>query len=82
MTEAIEMKLENVLNETLPHLANIQADQSFAEADLLDSIEYLDLVMIVESNFQIDLVDADITDENFGSKGRIIALIKRKKNII
>ena len=52
-----------------------------SQNDLLDSIEYLDLVMIVESNFQIDLVDADITDENFGSKGRI-CLIKRKKNII
>ena len=74
------MKLENLLNEKLPHLANIQADQSFVEGGLVDSIEYLDLIMIVEDHFQIVLEDSDITDDNFESKGKILALIKRKKN--
>ena len=78
MTKAIEMKFENLVNETLPHLANVEADQNFVEAGLVDSIEYLDLVMIVEDHFQIDLEDADITDDNFGSKGQILAFIKRK----
>lgn len=71
MEEKILAILERSNDELLTYTgSNMVAD------DLIDSFELITLVGRLENVFNIEIDAADITEENFGNKDRIIAYVK------
>ena len=48
------------------------------EEKVIDSMGVMELIAFIESNFGIEFTDDDLTVDNFGTIGAIIALINRK----
>lgn len=59
---------EDILTYTGP---NLVADE------VIDSFELIDMIGQLEDAFDIEIDAADVTEENFGNKDRIIAMMKR-----
>ena len=57
---------------TLPH------DQDLLAADLIDSLAITELVTFLEANYGIQVLDEDLTPENFKSVDSITAFVTRK----
>ena len=71
MEEKILAILENENDELLTYTGdNMVAD------DIIDSFELITLVGRLENTFNIEIDAADITEENFGNKDRLIAYVK------
>ncbi len=71
MEEKILAILENANDELLTYTGdNMVAD------DIIDSFELITLVGRLENTFDIEIDAADITEENFGNKDRLIAYVK------
>ena len=71
MEEKILAILENANDELLTYTGdNMVAD------DIIDSFELITLVGRLENTFNIEIDAADITEENFGNKDRLIAYVK------
>lgn len=49
---------------------------NMVEDGFVDSFELIELISRLEDTFDIEIDAADITEENFGNKERIIAFIK------
>ncbi len=72
MEEKIIAILEDVNEDILTYTGpNMVADE------IIDSFELIDMIGKLEDEFDIEIDAAEVTEENFGNKDRIIALIKR-----
>lgn len=75
MEEKIIAILEDVNEDILTYTGpNMLTDE------LVDSFELIDMIGKLEDEFDIEIDAADVTEENFGNKDRIIALLKRIVN--
>jgi acyl carrier protein len=54
-------------------------DTSFLETELLDSTGILNLVLFVESTFDVTVDGTDITPDNFDSISRLTDYVRRKQ---
>lgn len=71
MEEKILAILEKSNDELLTYTgSNMVAD------DIIDSFELITIVGRLENAFNIEIDAADITEENFGNKDRLIAYVK------
>jgi len=59
--------------------AALSASESLLEAGLIDSTGILELVAFIESEFQIQMADADIVPANLDSISTIIAYVASKQ---
>jgi acyl carrier protein len=59
---------------------SIRNDDSLLESGIIDSMGVLDLVTFMESEFNISVVDEDLTAENFQTIDRMTAFVERKRN--
>lgn len=57
---------------------DIDDDESFLEAGVVDSLGVLELVTFVEEKFGIDVPDDDIVPDNFDSVKNLAAYIETK----
>ena len=59
---------EEILTYTGPNMV---------DDDIIDSFELIAIISRLEDEFDIEIDAGDVTEENFGNKDRVIALIKR-----
>lgn len=57
---------------------SLRADQSLLEAELIDSTGVLELVAFLETEFAIQMADADIVPENLDSIQAIVGFVAAK----
>lgn len=62
MNEIIEKVNEILVEEFEVDQDVIEADKNLKQTLDLDSLDYVDLVVIIESNFGVKLVEADFVD--------------------
>jgi acyl carrier protein len=62
----------------LPELELADGDR-LLELGIVDSLGFVELVEEVQSRYGIDVVDADITDENFGSIAGMADFVEGKR---
>lgn len=55
-------------------------DESFLEAGVVDSLGVLELVTFVEENFDVQVPDEEIVPDNFDSVNRLADYIGRKRS--
>lgn len=55
-------------------------DESFLEAGVVDSLGVLELVTFVEENFDVQVPDEEIVPDNFDSVDRLADYIGRKRS--
>lgn len=65
--------LADVNDELLTYTGNNMVDDS-----IVDSFELISIISALEDAFDIEIDAEDVTEENFGNKDRIIALIKER----
>ena len=54
-------------------------DESFLEAGVVDSLGVLELVTFVEETFAVEVLDEEIVPDNFDSVDNLAAYIERKR---
>lgn len=57
----------------------VPLDRSLLEAGIIDSFDLIELIEFIESNWQIQIPDEEITRENMGSIHRMASFIRRKQ---
>ena len=65
--------LAGVNDELLTYTGSNMVDD-----ELIDSFELISIISALEDEFDIEIDAEDVTEENFGNKDRIIALIKER----
>ena len=56
----------------------LEADLSFQESGILDSMGFLELVTFVEENFMIRISDNELIPENFDTLRKMSDFVERK----
>ena len=56
-------------------------DASFLNEGIIDSMNVLELVMLVEEKFGISVADQEIVPDNFDSISKLAAFVRRKANL-
>lgn len=51
---------------------------NMVDDEIIDSFELISIIGQLEDEFDIEIDAADVTEENFGNKDRIIALIRER----
>lgn len=75
-----EKILDFILNHfPLARKQSITATTPIVETGVIDSIGILDLINFIETEFEIQLEDDDLTPEHFATVECIVQLIKRKQ---
>lgn len=82
MSEATKEKLREFIRDNFlfrEDRESIADDESLLEAGLIDLTGILELVAFLESDFGLDIADADIIPENLDLIDRIAAFIAKKR---
>ena len=66
---------------TTPDQLPLDNDLSLMEANILDSVAFLNLVMFLEERFAISVEDTELTRENFETINIIAAYVRQKQGI-
>jgi acyl carrier protein len=81
MTQKIETEIRAFLAESLLFREDPNAlggDESMLQAGMIDSTGVLELVMFLESNFDIAIQDAEVVPENLDTLNALVAFVARK----
>ena len=68
-----------ILKEIRPDV-EISKEMDFVKEELLDSLDLIQLVSELESNYSIEISGVDLTPENFSNLVAIENLVKKSKN--
>src|SRR5687768_4075284 len=77
----IEYVIRNFLNETLlldEDSIQYTNDESFLKRNLIDSTTIMEIVLLVEANFGIEIQDNEIIPDNFDSVCKIANYVRSK----
>ena len=72
----IEQKLREYIKNTTK--TDVDSDTLLVEQGIIDSMGVMDLIAFIQSNFQIEFTDDDLTAENFQNINTIAGLIGSK----
>ena len=72
----IEQKLREYIKDTTN--TDVDSDTLLVEQGIIDSMGVMDLIAFIQSNFQIEFTDDDLTAENFQNINTIAGLIGSK----
>lgn len=75
--ENAKERVEKVLISVKSQLEQHLAETSLISDGLLDSLDIMNLIMQLESEFDIEIEPEDVLSENFESVDKIIALIEK-----
>jgi acyl carrier protein len=64
---------------TNPDLLPLDNDLSLMEANILDSVAFLNLVLFLEERFGISVEDTELTRDNFETINIIAAFVRQKQ---
>jgi len=77
----IENTIRSFLNETLlldENSIQYTNDESFLKRNLIDSTTIMEIVLLVEANFGIEIQDNEIIPDNFDSVSKIANYVRSK----
>ncbi len=57
----------------------ISSDDSLLDSGLIDSTGIFELVSFIEEKFGVEVLDSEITPDNFDTMGKIVAFVKTKQ---
>ena len=60
---------------------HLSDDASFLENGVVDSLGIMELVMYVEEQFGVQVLDEDVTPDNFDSVNRLVAYVASKNGV-
>jgi len=72
----IEQKLKEYIRDTTN--TDVDSETPLVEQGIIDSMGVMDLISYIQSNFQIEFTDDDLTAENFQNIQTIAQLIESK----
>jgi acyl carrier protein len=76
---SVESRIRQVLSEITLSASPLNAPAGAALDEVgVDSVGMIDLVYQLEDCFSIQISDADVTPENFGSVASLVAMVKRR----
>jgi len=58
---------------------DVEADEPLTSSGLIDSLGMLRLITYLEEQFQLEVGDGDVGDENFGTLSRLAAFVDRRR---
>ena len=73
----MEKKILDILAEVNDELLTYTGN-NMVDDEIIDSFELISIIGQLEDEFDIEIDAEDVTEENFGNKDRIIALIKER----
>ena len=62
--------------------APLQDDKSFLDSGIVDSTGMLELIMFLESTYDIKIEPEEMLPENLDSVNRVAAFVERKKPVV
>ena len=74
----VKQALVDALHETFDSLREIDDDTYFFDSGALDSLDWIDMVALIEDRFGISISAEDANEENLGSKARAAAYVARR----
>jgi acyl carrier protein len=76
----IREQVVNLLHANFPRISQmgLEDDESFLEHGVIDSIGMIELVAILDRNFNINISDDELIPENLDSIASISAFLHRK----
>lgn len=72
----MEKKVLDILGDINEELLTYTGS-NMVNDDIVDSFELLSIISQLEDEFDIEINAKDVTEENFGNKDRIIAMLRR-----
>lgn len=75
---AVSAELEKYITE-LTNESGIDPATNLFEGGFLSSLDVLDLISFIETNFNVTLSEDDMTMENLGTINNMVAMIDRLK---
>ena len=60
---------------------DVATDEPLTSSGLIDSLGMLRLIMFLEEQFQVQVGDGDVGEENFGTVARIAAFVERQRQV-
>lgn len=73
----MEAKIDKILSEINEEIVTYNGRENLFDAGLMDSFQVIDLVVMLEEAFDIEIDAEDVIIENFANKDAIIGLVKR-----
>ena len=73
----MEAKIDKILSERNEEIVTYNGRENLFDAGLMDSFQVIDLVVMLEEAFDIEIDAEDVIIENFANKDAIIGLVKR-----
>jgi acyl carrier protein len=77
----IKIQIREFLNECLLYYndsIHFGDDESFLERNLIDSTTIMELVLFVEEKYNLEILDSEITPDNFDSISKIADYVRVK----
>jgi acyl carrier protein len=62
--------------------SDLDANEPLTSSGLIDSLGMLRLIMFLEQHFNLEIGDADVGNENFGTLARLAAFVERKRAVL
>ena len=77
--EQIKERVINVLIETREEVKQFIDSETLITDGLLDSLDIMNLIMKLESEFDVEIDPEDVLSDNFESVDKIVALIEKSR---
>jgi D-alanine--poly(phosphoribitol) ligase, subunit 2 len=75
----MEEKLLDILEDICgDEVVKENPDVNLVEEDLMDSLDYTELLIAIEENFGVVIAPSEVTREQMNTPNKIIAIIKSK----
>ena len=59
----------------------LRSDEALLESGMIDSLGVLDLVSFIETEFNVSVIDDDLTPDNFQTIDRMTAFVQKKQQV-
>tara|TARA_A100001011_G_C13610714_1_gene555948 strand:- start:112 stop:360 length:249 start_codon:yes stop_codon:yes gene_type:complete len=76
--EQVEQRLAILLESEFPNASQIGKSEYFVDHNVMSSLDFMNLVMSLETTFAIRIGDDEISEENLGSTELILAFLSKK----
>lgn len=76
---AVDQLIDFVVDNYMVDKEDVPLDRSLIDEGIIDSFGLIEIATFLEGAFEIAVVEADFTRENFGSIYRMIDFVEAKK---
>lgn len=80
---AVRAEIRRFIEESFMYMRpelELKDDDDLLGLGIIDSMGFVELVEEVQSRFGVEVADAEITEENFGTVSALVAFVDRKRS--